>query len=70
MGVYESQGRLTKAYKMLQTRWMQIHSGWNDSASDRFQEAFLEPLDADVRGATLAIDHLASVLVNVKRDCE
>lgn len=70
MGVHESQGRLIKAYKMLQTRWMQVHAGWNDAASDRFQESFLDPLEADVRGAALAIDHMASVLANVKRDCE
>jgi uncharacterized protein YukE len=70
MGVHESQGRLIKAYKMLQTRWAQIHTGWNDSASDHFQETYLDPLDADVRSAAQAIDHMAVVLSNVKRDCE
>ncbi len=70
MGVHESQGRLIKAFKLLQSRWQQVHYGWNDSASDHFEETFLDPLEADVRGAAQAIDHIATVLAAIKRDCQ
>jgi hypothetical protein len=70
MGVYEGRGLLSKSHKQLQLRWQEAKSDWNDPASDYFQKKFLEPLEADLRSATTAMDHLASVLVQVRRDCQ
>jgi len=70
MGVYEGRGLLSKALKQLQLRWLEAKSDWNDAASEHFEKKFLEPLEADLRTAVTAMDHLASVLAQVKRDCE
>jgi hypothetical protein len=70
MGVYEGRGLLSKSLKQLQLRWQETQSGWNDAASVHFEKKYLEPLEADLRTATTAMDHLAAVLVQVRRDCQ
>ena len=70
MGVYEGRGQLSKAIKQLQMRWQEATSSWNDAASTQFEKKFLEPLDADLRTAVTAMDHMAAVLVQVRRDCQ
>jgi hypothetical protein len=70
MGVYEGRGQLSKAMKQLQMRWQEAQSSWNDVASVQFEKKFLEPLDADLRTAVTAMDHMAAVLVQARRDCQ
>lgn len=70
MGVYEGRGQLSKAIKQLQMRWQEATSSWNDAASVQFDKKFLEPLEADLRTAVTAMDHMAAVLVQVRRDCQ
>ena len=70
MGVSEGRGQLSKAIKQLQMRWQEATSSWNDAASAQFEKRFLEPLDADLRTAVTAMDHMAAVLVQVRRDCQ
>lgn len=70
MGVYEGRGQLSKALKLLQLRWQESRSYWNDAASEQFEKKYLEPLEADLRSAVTAMDHMASILVQVKRDCQ
>jgi hypothetical protein len=70
MGVYEGRGQLSKAIKLLQLRWQEAKSYWNDAASDQFEKKFLEPLEMDLRSAATAMDHMASILVQVRRDCQ
>jgi hypothetical protein len=70
MGVYEGRGQLSKALKHLQMRWQEATSSWNDAASVHFEKKFLEPLEADLKTAVTAMDHMASVLVQARRDCQ
>jgi hypothetical protein len=70
MGVYEGRGQLSKAMKQLQMRWQEAQSSWNDAASVQFEKKFLEPLEADLRTAVTAMDHMAAVLVQARRDCQ
>ena len=70
MGVYEGRGLLSKSLKQLQLRWQEAKSDWNDAASEHFEKKYLEALEADLKTATTAMDHMASVLVQVRRDCQ
>ena len=70
MGVYEGRGLLSKSLKQLQLRWQEAKSDWNDAASEHFEKKYLEALEADLKAATTAMDHMASVLVQVRRDCQ
>ena len=70
MGVYESRGQLAKAIKDLTDRWSDTKMDWDDAVSRRFEERFLEPLEADLRNATGAMDHMARLLGQIRRDCQ
>jgi hypothetical protein len=70
MGVYEGRGQLAKAVKQLMLRWTETRSDWNDAAAERFEKKFLEPLEIDLRTAVSAMDHMATLLNQVRRDCQ
>jgi len=70
MGVFEGRGTLSKALKQLLLRWQEARTSWNDAASVHFEKKFLDPLEADLRQAVSAMDHMAAVLAQARRDCE
>jgi hypothetical protein len=70
MGVYEGRGQLAKAIKNLMHRWQETRSSWNDAAAVQFEKKFIEPIEIDLRNAGGAMDHMATVLTQVRRDCE
>ncbi|MGC8553316.1 MAG: hypothetical protein ACP5O7_10680 [Phycisphaerae bacterium] len=69
MGVYEGRGQLAKSFGVLKVRWQETQNGWRDSASQRFEKKYLDPLETDVRLAAGAMDHISAVLSRVRRDC-
>ena len=70
MGVYESRGQLAKSLKDLTGRWSDTKMDWDDVVSQRFEERFLAPLDVDLRNATSAMDHMAQLLSQIRRECQ
>ena len=70
MGVYESRGQLAKLMKELDDKWGHTKMDWDDVVSQNFEKRFLVPLEADLRNATAAMDHMALLLSQIKRDCE
>jgi hypothetical protein len=70
MGVYEGRGQLSKALKNFMLRWVDARSSWDDSVSARFEEAFIQPLEMDLKNAIGAMDHMAAVLAQVRKDCQ
>jgi len=70
MGVYESRGQLAKLMKELKDKWADTKMDWDDVVSDAFEKKFLEPLEADLRNATGAMDSMALLLGQIKRDCQ
>lgn len=70
MGVYEGRGQLSKALKLLLTRWAEANMSWHDAASINFEKKYLDPLESDLRNAVSSMDHMAQVLAQVRRDCE
>jgi hypothetical protein len=70
MGVYEARGQLAKLMKELTDRWGETKVDWDDVVSEAFEKRFLEPLEADLRNATGAMDHMAQLLSQIRRDCQ
>lgn len=70
MGVYEGRGQLSKALKNLNLKWVEVHSSWDDEASKHFEEKFIFQIEMDLKNAVSAMDHMAVVLSNVRRDCQ
>jgi hypothetical protein len=69
MGVYEGRGQLGKSVKLLLRRWEEAKSEWDDSVSKNFEKTYLLPMEMDLRNAVGAMDHMAQVLAQVRRDC-
>jgi hypothetical protein len=69
MGVYEGRGQLARALKDLNLRWMETKSTWQDATSDAFEKEHLLTLEMDLRQAVTAMEHMAQILGQVKRDC-
>jgi hypothetical protein len=69
MGVYEARGQLAKLMKELTDKWSDTKLDWDDIVSHNFENKFLVPLEADLRNATGAMDHMAHLLAQIKRDC-
>jgi hypothetical protein len=69
MGVYEGRGQLGKAIKLLLRRWEETKSEWDDTVSKNFEKTYLLPIEMDLRNAVGAMDHMAQVLAQVRRDC-
>jgi len=70
MSVFESRGQVTGAMKELLIRWHDTKSNWDDPVSHAIEKEFVDPLQTELRNAGAAMDHLAIVLQNVKRDCQ
>jgi hypothetical protein len=69
MGVYEGRGALGKGIKDLTLRWAEVKVDWDDPVSHALENDFLLPLEMDLRNALAAMDHLAIVLQQVRKDC-
>ncbi len=70
MGVYEGRGQLAKAMKNLTLRWQETRMDWDDALARRFEERFLKPIEMDLRSAVGAMEHMATLLHQIHRDCE
>ena len=70
MGVYEGRGQLGKLMKQLMGQWMETKGYWDDAVSREFEEQHLQPIEQDLKSALAAMDHMAVVLQQVRRDCE
>jgi hypothetical protein len=70
MGLYEGRGQLTKGMKDLLLHWNETKGTWEDSNTRSFEEKHLVPLEMDLRSALSAMDHMATLLQQIRRDCE
>lgn len=70
MGVYESRGQLTRAIKDLLGHWADAKMNWQDPRSAELEKSCLQPLEMDTRNAASALDHVATILHQARRDCE
>jgi hypothetical protein len=70
MGLQESRGKLGSSIRDLMNLWANTKLTWNDVNSERFEETFLRPLELDLRNAAGAMDQMAALLSQLKRDCE
>ncbi|MBX3357602.1 MAG: hypothetical protein KF745_04160 [Phycisphaeraceae bacterium] len=70
MSVSVAQVRLRDGLKELKFAWAQVKDQWDDAARAKFEEDYLQQLDSKVRGAMAAMNRLAEVIAQSRRDCE
>ncbi len=70
MGMFEGKARLGKSMKELMMRWSETRATWDDAQARAFEARHLVSLEMDARQALGAMDHMAQILMQAKRDCE
>jgi len=70
MGAFEARGILAKAIHDLTLKWQDVKMNWNDPQAESLEKQYLQPLEMDLRMAVSAMDQLAILLSQAKRDCE
>jgi hypothetical protein len=70
MGLSESRAKISKTMNELLALWSATKVSWSDINSERFEETFLRPLEMDVRSTAVAMDQMASLLSQIRRECE
>ena len=60
---------LTDGMKTLGAVWDETRAVWDDAVARDFEERFWKPLEAQTGDAVGAIDRLAVVLSQVRREC-
>jgi hypothetical protein len=68
--MHEGRAQLGKSVKELLAHWSETKTKWSDSASKAFETRNLVPLELDSRQAVSAMDTMAGILAQIKRDCE
>ena len=70
MGVHESRGNLNKAIKDLMTRWSDARRNWDDVRAEEFEGSYLLQLESDLKSTLSAMDQMAVLMHQARRDCE
>ena len=56
--------------KDLTARWSDVRVHWNDDRAEEIEKTLLQPMEMDLRFAANAMDQLAILLSQAKRECE
>jgi hypothetical protein len=68
--MYESRGTLQKHFGELMRRWAELRREWDDPVARAFEQRFIAPIEPDLRNAMSGLDRMATVLAQLRRDCE
>lgn len=70
MGVFEARGTLAKAMTELTRSWNEVRVHWSDARAEQIERELMQTLEMDLRFAGNAMDQLAVLLAQARRDCE
>jgi hypothetical protein len=62
--------KLHAALEVLRGRWDEARDHWQDAVRQEFEKEFWQPLEPSVVALLAAMDGLAQVLHQVRRDCD
>jgi hypothetical protein len=68
--MHEGRAAVGKAMRELMARWAETKSQWSDTTSRAFETRHLTSLEMDHRQAVGAMDAMAQILQQIKRDCQ
>lgn len=70
MSTAVAQARIKDALKELKIAWTQAKQHWDDTASTKFEEEFLSPIDGKASAAIGAMGRLSEILDAARRACD
>ena len=68
MSIYDSHAKLTRASKDLFAHWQSTKETWRDETSRQFEKQYLNPLQADLRTATQAMERIGAMINRIRYD--
>ena len=69
MSAIEGRAKLVQAGKKLLSDWQQTRENWRDENARSFEQQYMAPLEASIRGAVLAMERMNSALEGARHDC-
>lgn len=69
MSAIEGRAKLVQAGKKLLTDWQQTRENWRDENARQFEQRYIAPLEASIRGAVLAMERMSNALEGSRHDC-
>lgn len=69
MKVDAGRGKLYDAHKVIRQRWAAVSEQWSDQVRAEFERTTWEPLDQMTAESLRAIDRLAQILNQCRREC-
>lgn len=69
MKVDGGRGKLYDAHKIIRRQWDEVTEFWSDAVRAEFEQRVWEPLDQFTDEGLRAIDRLARILTECRRDC-
>ncbi len=69
MSVQSSRATIAKAVQDLHNLWLNTRGSWDDIVAEEFEKKYLEPMAQDFKPAASAMDHIGTVIANMRRDC-
>lgn len=65
-----TRSQIYDAQKTARAKWSAVTTEWDDPVSREHAEQMVEPLDAEVGETLRAIDQLAAMFTQIRRECE
>lgn len=69
MNTTAAKANLVDAMKLLRAAWDRAKTDWSDPVSQRFEREVIDALEPRILAAVKAIDHVAELAAEVKREC-
>jgi hypothetical protein len=70
MGLEESRGKIGRGMRDLMALWASTQVHWNDDNTKAFEEKYLRSMEMDIKVAAGAMDQMAALLSQIRRECE
>jgi hypothetical protein len=70
MGLEESRGKIGRGMRDLMSLWATTRVHWNDDNAQNFEDKYLHALEMDIKVAAGAMDQMAALLSQIRRECE
>jgi uncharacterized membrane protein YgaE (UPF0421/DUF939 family) len=69
MSLDAAEAKLHRAMHDLHLRWEATRLLWRDSVAEQFDQKVLNELEKDVRTTLAAMEHLRTIIDQVRNDC-
>ena len=69
MSASDSRAKLVQASKKLLSDWHRVREVWRDENCAQFDKKVVEPLEAHIRAAVLAMEQIATLIDRARHDC-